>query len=186
MRVIAGTAKNHKLIAPEGLHTRPITDRIKEALFSMWQFKIPESSFLDLFSGSGSMGIEALSRSAARVVMVDNDNEAIKIIKQNIQNCHLNNGRELILKEDVFFFIKSSKEKFDIIYADPPFTVETIFEPLMQALSESDLLDDDGFIALRTLESKKMSDRYGNLVKYKEKKYGISHIHFYRKETYEL
>lgn len=183
MRVIAGSAKNRKLIAPEGLHTRPITDRIKEALFSMWQFEIVDSCFLDLFSGSGSMGIEALSRGAKKVVMVDNDNEAIKVIKQNLKNCKLDNGNEIVLKEDVFSYINRNQEQFDIIYVDPPFTVESIFDPVMDALANSTLLKDNGFIALRTLDSKMMNDRYGNLIKYKEKKYGISHIHFYRKEN---
>lgn len=180
MRVIAGKAKRRKLIAPEGLHTRPITDRIKEALFSMWQFEIADSYFLDLFSGSGSMGIEALSRGAKKVVMVDNDNNAIKVIKENIKNCKLDEGNETILKEDVFSYIGRSKEQFDIIYVDPPFTVDSIFDPVMQALAESDLLKKDGFIALRTEEAKKMKDNYGKLVKYKEKKYGISMIHFYK------
>ncbi len=183
MRVIAGKAKNRKLIAPEGLHTRPITDRIKESLFDMWQFDIVDCDFLDLFSGSGSMGIEALSRSANKVVMVDNDYNAIKIIKQNLKNCKLTEGNEIVLKEDVFSYIRRSKDQFDIIYVDPPFTVESIFDPVMQSLAESNLLKEKGFIALRTEENKKMDDKYGNLIKYKEKKYGISVIHFYRREN---
>jgi len=183
MRVISGIARNRKLIAPEGMHTRPITDQIKEALFNIWQFYINGSNFLDLFSGSGSMGIEAISRGANKVVMVDNDNQAAKVIKTNIVNCKLENTNHILYKEDVFNVIlklKNNKEKFDIIYADPPFTVESIFDPVMEALSDGELLAQDGIIAIRSASEKAMKDSYGVLEKYREKKYGVSMVHFYR------
>ncbi len=183
MRVISGIAKGKSLIAPEGMHTRPITDRIKESLFDSWQFSIPGCDFLDLFSGSGSMGIEALSREANKVVMVDNDNQAIRVIKTNITNCHLNKLNYKVLKDDVFNVIKdmgNRNETFDIIYADPPFTVDSIFHPLMEALGNGLLLKEDGIIAIRTLSEKKMNDSYDKLEKFKEKKYGLSTMHFYR------
>lgn len=82
MKVIAGTAKGRNLIAPEGLDTRPVTSKIKEALFSSWQFLIPGADFLDLFAGSGSMGIEALSRGAANVVFVEKSKRAVEVIKK--------------------------------------------------------------------------------------------------------
>lgn len=183
MRVISGIAKGRKLIAPEGLHTRPITDQIKEALFDMWQFRIESSCFLDLFSGSGSMGIEALSRSAKEVIMVDNDNNAINIIKTNLKNTKLDNTNNKVIKGDVFNIIKdleAQNKTFDIIYLDPPFTVDEIFHPVMEALQSGNLLKDDGIIAIRTVKEKQMRDTYGNLTKYKERKYGISMMHFYK------
>ena len=84
MRVISGKAKGKLLVAPEGLDTRPITAMMKEALFSMWQFHLMDSSFLDLFAGSGSMGIEALSRGASNVVFVEKSKKAIDVIKKNL------------------------------------------------------------------------------------------------------
>ena len=89
MRVIAGKAKGRLLIAPEGLGTRPIMAKMKEALFSMWQFDIYGSRFLDLFAGSGSMGIEAISRGAKRATFVEMDRNAIDVIKKNLKTCNL-------------------------------------------------------------------------------------------------
>ncbi len=182
MRVIAGIAKNRKLEAPEGMHTRPITDQIKEALFNMWQFDIEGCAFLDLFAGSGSMGIEALSRGARKVVMVDNSNEAVKVIKKNISSCKLDKLNYEVWKEDVFRSIarmRDAKQKFDIIYVDPPFTVESIFFPVMEALGDGALLNEDGIIAIRTAKEKEMPDNFGCLEKYRQRKYGVSVVHFY-------
>lgn len=182
MRVISGSARGHKLNAPEGLHTRPITDQIKQALFNSWQFQIRGCNFLDLFSGSGSMAIEAMSRGSNYAVMVDNDNEAINIIKGNIKACKLDKCKHKVCKDDVFNAIskmKSNKETFDIIYLDPPFTVPTIFPPVMEALSDGKLLKEDGLIAIRTPKELELEDEYGILYRYKQKKYGISMMHFY-------
>ncbi|MCF0106850.1 MAG: 16S rRNA (guanine(966)-N(2))-methyltransferase RsmD [Holdemanella sp.] len=182
MRVISGSAKGHKLNAPEGLHTRPITDQIKQALFNSWQFMIRGCDFLDLFSGSGSMGIEAMSRGARYTVMVDNDTTAITVIQGNIKACKLNACNHKVCKEDVFASIArmvSNKETFDIIYLDPPFTVESIFHPVMEALSDGKLLKEDGLIAIRTPKELELNDEYGVLIRYKQKKYGISMMHFY-------
>lgn len=84
MRIIAGKARGHPLAAPDGMNTRPITDKIKEALFSSWQLQIVGAYFLDLFAGSGSMGIEAISRGAEKVVFVEKDRRAVDIIKKTL------------------------------------------------------------------------------------------------------
>ena len=182
MRVISGSARGHKLNAPEGLHTRPITDQIKQALFNSWQFKIRGCEFLDLFSGSGSMGIEAMSRGANRVVMVDNDNTAISVIQGNIKDCKLDTCNHKVCKEDVFVAITrmaNNEDTFDIIYLDPPFTVESIFDPVMEALGDGKLVKDGGLVAIRTLKELELQESYGVLTRYKQKKYGISMMHFY-------
>ena len=101
MRVISGKAKGKVLIAPEGLDTRPITAMMKEALFSMWQFQLVDSSFLDLFAGSGSMGIEAISRGTKKVVFVEKAKKACDVIKKNLKNCNFNSGYNLY-QDDVF------------------------------------------------------------------------------------
>ncbi|MDD7281119.1 MAG: 16S rRNA (guanine(966)-N(2))-methyltransferase RsmD [Erysipelotrichaceae bacterium] len=184
MRVISGKARGKKLVAPAGMHTRPVTDQIKEALFSSWQFRINGARFLDCFAGSGSMGIEAISRNASYTVFIDNDNEANKIIHQNLKACHFDSNYK-VLKEDVFQafnYLDSKKESFDIIYMDPPYTVDEIFIPVMEAISKTNLLKNDGILAIRTKKEKEMPNRFNHLVKTKQKKYGISMVHFYELE----
>lgn len=183
MRVISGKAKGHVLIAPKGQNTRPITAKIKEALFSMWQMQITGASFLDLFAGSGSMGIEALSRGAKNVVFVDRGRKAIESIRKNLAICKFSYGYE-IYQDDVFKRIKWLNEKgyrFDIIYLDPPFTTEEIFLPVMETLSGTEILSENGTIAIRTKREKDLPDMIGKLKKFKLRIYGISAIHFYAK-----
>ncbi len=183
MRIIAGEARGKIIQAPEGMDTRPVTDKIRQALYNIWQFQIPHSSFLDLFSGSGSMGLEALSRGADRVVMVEQSPKATKVIRQNLKDCHFDRKNVSLMEQDVFAAIerlKASKETFDLIYLDPPYTVDSIFHPVMEALGDGALLNEDGSIVIRTRKEKKMQDRYGRLEKYREKSWGISTAHFYR------
>lgn len=125
MRVIAGTARSLKLVTPEGLDTRPTTDRIKETLFNMIQFDIPGTAFLDLFAGSGGIGIEALSRGAREAVFVDNGKEACLCIEQNLKHTKLD-ASATVLKQDVFVAMTSLeyRKTFDIIFMDPPYHKE--------------------------------------------------------------
>ena len=184
MRVIAGKAKGRALVAPEGFDTRPITAMMKEALFSMWQFQIQDADFLDLFAGSGSMGIEAISRGARRAVFVEMNQKAIDVIKQNVKTCKFTE-EAVIYKDDVFRrieWLKNNGETFDIIYLDPPFTVDEIFHPVLEAVTGAGILNEEGIIAIRTLKEKDMPEEMNNLEKYKFKVYGISAIHFYREK----
>ena len=181
MRVVSGKARGKKLIAPEGMDTRPITAMMKEALFSMWQFKIMNCSFLDLFAGSGSMGIEAISRGASHVVFVEKSKKAMDVIKTNLKNCNFKENFVCYL-DDVFNrvnLLSVKKEKFDIIYMDPPFTVDEIFIPVLECVAEADILNEDGILAIRSLKEKQLPEEVFGLVKYKIKTYGISTIHFY-------
>lgn len=183
MRVIAGIAKGRNLTAPRGLNTRPITAQIKESLFNIWQGQIEDSSFLDLFAGSGSMGIEAKSRGAAKVVFVEKSSQAVQIIKRNLVTCGFSAGC-YIYQDDVLRRISKlndEKQVFDIIYLDPPFTVAGIFLPTMAALSTADILSLDGTIAIRTPQAMELPDEIGTIIKYREKHYGISQVHFYKK-----
>lgn len=181
MRVISGKARGRQLIAPEGMDTRPITAKIKEALFSSWQMRLYDSDFLDLFSGSGSMGIEAMSRGARSVVFAEKDKRAVDIINKNLAACKFFDGYELY-HDDVFNVIEIMKKQertFDIIYLDPPFTVDEIFLPVIKSLSDGKLLKEDAIIAIRTRKEKEMPESIGTITKYRIKTYGISAIHFY-------
>ena len=183
MRIIAGDARGKVIEAPEGMDTRPVTDKIRQALFNIWQFDIRDTSFLDLFSGSGSMGLEALSRKADRVVMVEKSRKAADVIRRNLKACRFENRNVRVLEEDVFQAIadlKKRHETFDRIYLDPPYTVESIFDPVMEALGDGELLNPDGEIVIRSLNTKPMKERYGKLRKYREKTWGISTAHFYK------
>lgn len=121
MRVIAGTARSLPLKAPEGLDTRPTTDRIKETLFNMLQGDIPGSVFVDLFSGSGAIGIEALSRGAVKAYFVDNSPKAVSCIQQNLTFTKTED-RAIVLKQDVSSALSSIYEKeVNIIFMDPPY-----------------------------------------------------------------
>ncbi len=125
MRVIAGTARSLPLKAPQGLNTRPTTDRIKETLFNMLQAEIPDSVFIDLFSGSGSIGVEALSRGAKKAYFVDNSPKAVSCIQENLVFTKLEN-RAVILKQEACSALtgiwdRYHEEEADIVFMDPPY-----------------------------------------------------------------
>ncbi|HEX3010623.1 MAG TPA: 16S rRNA (guanine(966)-N(2))-methyltransferase RsmD [Syntrophomonadaceae bacterium] len=182
MRVIAGQAKGKRLKAPPGMNTRPITDMIKEALFNVLGDTVRDSSFLDLFAGSGSVGIEALSRGAKQVVFIDNNSSAVGIIKENIINCGFSKGFS-VYRNDVFkalTLFDQRKTKFDLIYVDPPFTIEKIFDPVIYALDQSNILERNGRIILRTQRKKQLTAQLNYLEEYRTNNYGESVLHYYR------
>lgn len=182
MRIIAGKARSRRIVAPEGFNTRPVTDKIRESLFNIWQSDMYDCHFLDLFSGSGCMGLEALSRGAARVVMVDKSKDSERVIKQNLKSTGLVDENYQLMCEDVFSAIKKLEykgERFDIIYIDPPFTVDEIFYPVMEAVAQSALPAEDGMVVIRTMNKKEMPEVFGSLEKYRIKEYGLSTVHFY-------
>jgi len=182
VRVIAGKAKGKRLKAPSGLDTRPLTDMIKEALFNVIGDKIIEASFLDLFAGSGSAGIEALSRGASRVIFIDSSKEASRIIRDNLNNCGFKESSE-VYRNDVFKAINILNKRnlaFDIIYLDPPFKNEKIFDRVIRAMDETELLDEQGILIIRTPKGKEMPVKLSNLEEYRETNYGESTLHYYR------
>ncbi len=120
MRVIAGSARRLRLKTPEGTNTRPTTDRIKETLFNILQPHVEGCVFLDLFSGSGGIGIEALSRGAKKAYFVEHNREAAKLIRENLEFTRLSQGA-VVLQQDVFSALGSIREKADLIFMDPPY-----------------------------------------------------------------
>lgn len=121
MRVITGTAKGRRLETLSGNDVRPTSDRIKEAVFSIIQFHIEGRRFLDLYAGSGQMGIEALSRGAREAVFVDKNKNALEIIRKNLESTNLKQNARVIAT-DALSFLRSSAEPFDIAYIDPPYS----------------------------------------------------------------
>lgn len=147
MRVIAGTARRLLLKTIDGMDTRPTTDRIKETLFNMISHGLFDASFLDLFAGSGGIGIEALSRGAKEAVFVEKNSKAVSCIKDNLKHTHLEENAN-VLQMDVLMALsrlENAGKEFDYIFMDPPYNQE--FErSVLQYLSDSKLLSDDGII----------------------------------------
>lgn len=181
MRVISGVAKGRLLFAPKGMETRPITSKIKESLFNIWQTKIKGAFFLDLFAGSGSMGVEALSRGAEKVVFVEKSRSAVEVIKKNLAVCGFHNGYELY-RDDVFRrinLLSQRQDKFDIVYLDPPFTKPEIFVPVIESLGNAKILASEGMAVIRIRKDIAFPETIGNLCRFRQKIYGISVINFY-------
>ena len=126
MRIISGKARGTKLYTLEGITTRPTLDRVKESIFNIIQSDIEDSIVLDLFSGSGAIGLEFLSRGAKRAVLCDNSKDAIKIIKQNVQKTHFEENSEIYNMEFTKLIERLQNQKFDIIYIDPPYATDFI------------------------------------------------------------
>ena len=123
MRVISGAARGIVLKTPDGMKTRPTADRVKEALFSIIQFEVPGRNVLDLFGGTGQLGIESLSRGANRAVFVDAQDASCKLIKENLKRSGFTDQAQ-VLRMDYANFLKTTTEKFDLIFLDPPYMEE--------------------------------------------------------------
>ena len=147
MRVIAGSAKGHNLRTIEGLATRPTLDRIKETLFNIIAFDLPECSFLDLFSGSGGIGIEALSRGAAEAVFVENAAECQAVVEENLKHTKLAEKARIVRSDVLTALDRLSDEGkcFDIIFMDPPYASE-LYTPVLRKIVGSGILKQEGYL----------------------------------------
>ena len=143
MRVIAGSAKRLRLKTLEGLETRPTSDRIKETLFNMISPWIADCKFLDLFAGSGGIGIEALSRGAKRAVFVEKNPKAAEIIKENLRFTKLSDKSQVIVSDVQSVIHRLGSEKFDYIFMDPPYD-QNLERTALEAIARQKLLEDDG------------------------------------------
>lgn len=178
MRVIAGSARRLLLKAPDGMDTRPTADRVKESLFNMLNPDLYGCAFLDLFSGSGAIGIEALSRGAQRAVLVDASMECAGIIKQNLEVTRLGENAEII-NEDVYAAIERlgrRGDKFDIIFMDPPYAAG-YYVPVMEAIKKADILAVEGYIVAESAKGVDFTAAEGFKI-FKERKCGPAVMNF--------
>ncbi len=155
MRIISGSARGTKLFTLEGLDTRPTLDRVKEPLFSIIGLKIQDSDVLDLFSGSGALGIEALSRGAKNVVLCDNSKKAIQVIENNLKKTRLQ--AEIINDDFIKCLEKMNGRQFDLIFLDPPYETNYIIRAVNKIL-ECNLLRKNGLIIAETDNQKIVED----------------------------
>ena len=149
MRIISGTARGTKLFTLEGQTTRPTLDRVKESLFNIIQNQISNSVFLDLFSGSGAIGLEAASRGAKKTYLCDKSKDAAKIIKRNIEKTHLNEKVEFYNSDYENLIRNKINEKLDIIYIDPPYESDFASKSIKYII-EKDLVKEDSIIIIET------------------------------------
>ena len=158
MRVISGQAKSIPLMTPKGMDVRPTTDRIKETLFNMISPAIRDSRFLDIFAGSGQIGIEALSRGADSAVFIDSGRSAISCINANLEKCHFTD-RATVISSDVRRALETlhGGDPFDIIFMDPPYAMEGQ-EDILRLIDSLNLLADDGMIIVEADIQKDFGD----------------------------
>jgi len=169
MRVITGTARGRRLKELEGMDTRPTTDRVKEGLFSALQFEIEGRRVLDLFAGTGQLGIEALSRGAASCVFVDHRPDAVKLIRENLKITDLTD-RGRVISGDAMEYLQSLREKFDLILLDPPYAAG-LLEPALTHIARYDLLNPGGILVAEAPTEKTLPALAAP--------YGISHTYRY-------
>jgi 16S rRNA (guanine966-N2)-methyltransferase len=180
MRVISGSAKGRKLAAVPGDSTRPITDRVKESLFNIIGPDIQQAWFLDMFAGTGSVGIEALSRGAAAALFIDTNSKAIKTIQSNLNLTRLVN-RAKIEKGNAFSILdKPANQPYDYIYIAPPQYKGVWLKALVMLDEHMDWLSDDGWVIVQIHPREYEPPQLANLVEFDRRKYGSTLLLFYQ------
>lgn len=179
MRVITGKARGVQLKTPDGMLTRPTTDRVKEALFSIINFEIPGAKVLDLFGGTGQLGIEALSRGAKSAVFVDARDDACKLIKENLRRTKLEQDGSVV-RSDYLDYLKRCREQYSIIFLDPPYA-EVFLENALKQITEIDILQSDGIIVTERPLGKELPWEFEGFTRSKDYKYGKTLLTIYRK-----
>jgi len=179
MRIIAGTAKGRIIKAPAGTKTRPTSDKVREAIFSTINDKVSNSLVLDLYAGSGALGLEALSRGARKAIFVDFSFAAIRAIKSNLANLHLGDYAEVKRQKAERFLGSHNNEPFNLIFIDAPYRIGLINLEAI-ALSALKLLDEKG---LMIVEHDAKLDLAENLVIIKRKKYGQTMISYLKRDN---
>lgn len=179
MRVITGTARGSRLKTLDGLEVRPTAERVKEAVFSSIHFEVEGARVLDLFCGSGQMGIEALSRGAQFCIFVDSSREAQEIAKENLSHTNLLKQAR-VAAMDAFAFLQSTKDMFDIVFLDPPYS-KGLVQQALPMIAEK--MSDAGVILAEHELTDKLPETAGDFTKVKEYKYGRILITAYRKIT---
>lgn len=181
MRVITGSARGVRLQAPKGIDTRPTLDQVKEGIFSAIQFEVEGRRVLDLFAGSGQMGIEALSRGAKSAVFVDMRQNACAVVKANLEKTRLTQNAQ-VLRSDYLSYLSHCRETFDLIFLDPPYA-EIFLENALKSISEIDILSECGILICERPAEKTLPAQIGCLHVSREYRYGRVAVSLYRKNN---
>lgn len=178
MRVITGTARGKRLVTPEGMDVRPTPEKVKEGLFSAIQFDIEGRRVLDLFAGSGQLGIEALSRGAQSAVLVDSSAVSLRFAKRNVESCGFEEKAKLV-QSDYASFCAMSRDTFDIVFLDPPYNAGLLMPALKAVLP---LVSDYGFIVCEHPPEVIPQESIGGFAVWRTYRYGKVWLTVYRKE----
>lgn len=179
MRVITGTARGTSLKAPAGMTTRPTADKVKQALFNIIQYDI-SGDVLDLFAGSGQLGIEALSRGARHCVFVDQSADAIRVIRDNLEKTKLAD-RAQVIRADSLSYLARCRKTFRLIFLDPPYAEKSL-ENAIKCISEIDILGESGIIITERPVGKDLKGDFGELIPSKDYRYGTTIITLFRRK----
>ena len=179
MRIISGTAKGRKLKTLAGDNVRPTSDKVKEAIFSAIQFDIEGRSFLDLFAGSGQMGLEALSRGAKSATFIDSSAESVKVLKENITALGFENSSKL-MRSDALSFLSLCGDKFDIAFLDPPYAAGLLEKALDLVC---DKMSDFGTIICEHPPEVTLPEEIKGFIIYKKYRYGKINVTTYKKDN---
>lgn len=178
-RVISGSAKKCILASLPGVSTRPTSDRIKESMFNILSYAVCNANVLDLFSGTGALGIEALSRGASRAVFADSSAACVKIIQNNLTKTGLSEKSE-VLKNDAVHAIGSLADQFNLIFMDPPYG-KGLNESALKAITESGILSDDGIIVIEAGSDEQIITKPFKYDIFDHRDYGRTGVYFLRK-----
>ena len=181
MRVITGSARGHRLKELEGMETRPTTDRVKEAMFNIIQFDIEGRRVLDLFAGTGQLGIECLSRGAAEAVFVEQRKDAVALIRENLKVTGLSD-RAKVIQGEALAQLSACREKFHLVLLDPPYQTD-LMEQALNAIVRFDILSGNGIIVCETPVERALPDLPEPYRKQKEYRYGKIKLTTYRRDA---
>ena len=180
MRIIAGELKGRRLASPSDNRVRPTTDKVKEAVFSMISGYLQDSIVLDLFSGTGNLGLEAISRGAARVYFADRDRTSVALTKDNIRHCRVEDRAE-VLHADYISVLNRFRDEADVIFLDPPYEAGYL-ENCLRLIGEKGILAEDGIVVAEHSYSEILPETVAGLVLIKTKRYGKISISLYERQ----
>ncbi len=184
MRVIAGKYKGQQLASFSADHIRPTTDRVKESMFNIIQGHLEEARVADLFSGTGNLGIEAISRGAKETIFVEKNRKSIQILQKNLEKLKVDELYQ-ILQKDVLAYLKTySGQAFDVIFADPPFTQEMAHDVILAA-DASAAFGPQTVLLIESGRREKVLDDYPTLIRYDVREFGDKVLSFFRKKGSE-
>ncbi len=181
MRIISGKFKGRHLVSFKADHIRPTMDRIKETIFNKWMMYVDGAKVLDLFAGTGNLGLEALSRGATHVTFVEKNNKSMNIVKENIALLKIDKSEYQVQQKDVLTFLKQEKDTvYDLIFIDPPFT-EKMAHDVMTAVGASSVFGPETRIVIESIKQERIDDTYGDLICYDRQDYGDKFLSFFAK-----